>query len=139
MTDNECNMASGAMIATSCLSVGEPGHVPMPDYHTERVRLKHGLRRSASTGQFHIDQRWDLVGNPDPYPPARVIDLQIDGVDRKERRVTLSWTAPGSNLDTGTGSLKGGWYLLPFEINNENYFFINTFICIIYFPCSSVG
>ncbi|XP_078324949.1 calcium-activated chloride channel regulator 1-like isoform X1 [Crassostrea virginica] len=83
---------------------GEPGHVPMPDYHTERVRLKHGLRRSTSTGQFHIDQRWDLVGNPDPYPPVRVIDLQIDGVDRKERRVTLSWTAPGSNLDTGTAS-----------------------------------
>ena len=111
----------------SYLSVGEPGHTPMPDYRTERVRLKHGLRRSTSTGQFHLDNRWDLVGNPDPYPPARVIDFQIDGVDRKERRVTLSWTAPGSNLDTGTGRLKAGMGRTSFWNKQWKLLFINQF------------
>lgn len=79
-------------------------HAPRLKHITEKIKLKHGLKRSTSTEHFEIDPRWDLKPEIDHYPPARIIDLHVGNVSRKNRTVFLSWTATGENLDTGRGS-----------------------------------
>ncbi|XP_061184026.1 calcium-activated chloride channel regulator 4-like [Saccostrea echinata] len=79
-------------------------HAPRLEHQTEKVKLNHGLKRSTSSGQFDIDHRWDLKPQTDQYPPARIIDLTVDKVDRKNRVVYLSWTSTGEDLDTGRAS-----------------------------------
>ncbi|XP_048776390.2 calcium-activated chloride channel regulator 1-like isoform X1 [Ostrea edulis] len=76
-------------------------HAPRLKHITEKIKLKHGLKRSTSTEHFEIDPRWDLKPEIDHYPPARIIDLHVGNVSRKNRTVFLSWTATGENLDTG--------------------------------------
>ncbi|XP_062621958.1 calcium-activated chloride channel regulator 3A-1-like isoform X1 [Saccostrea cucullata] len=79
-------------------------HAPRLEHQTEKVKLKHGLKRSTSSGQFEIDHRWNIKPHADQYPPTRIIDLTVDKVDRKKRLVYLSWTATGDDLDTGRAS-----------------------------------
>ena len=37
------------------------------------------------------------------YPPGQVTDLSILTVDLSGKVVTLTWTAPGAELDKGSG------------------------------------
>lgn len=52
-----------------------------------------------------MDHRWDSLSGGYDYPPARINDLTVTRVNRKDRKVSLSWTATGSNLDNGRGIL----------------------------------
>lgn len=51
-----------------------------------------------------MDHRWDSLSGGYDYPPARINDLTVTRVNRKDRKVSLSWTATGSNLDNGRAS-----------------------------------
>lgn len=45
-----------------------------------------------------------VSGRPeDGYKPSRISDLRVDNVD--ENKITLKWTAPGEEADTGTGEI----------------------------------
>ena len=39
-------------------------------------------------------------------PPAKVTDLVLRERSRANQTVTVAWTAPGADLDQGTGKLK---------------------------------
>ena len=41
----------------------------------------------------------------DGYPPGRVVDLSILAMDADKMTVSIQWTAPGDELDSGTGFL----------------------------------
>lgn len=41
--------------------------------------------------------------NTDVYPPNRVTDLRVVAVQVDARTMTIVWTAPGDDLDTGRG------------------------------------
>ncbi|XP_052719266.1 calcium-activated chloride channel regulator 3A-1-like isoform X3 [Crassostrea angulata] len=79
-------------------------HAPRLDYRTEKIPLRHRLKRSTSSGEFHVDYRWDSLSGGYDYPPARINDLTVTRVNRKDRKVSLSWTATGSDLDNGRAS-----------------------------------
>lgn len=39
-----------------------------------------------------------------PYPPGKVYDLAIKEIIHEDKRLTLSWTAPGSFNNLGRGN-----------------------------------
>ena len=39
----------------------------------------------------------------DAYPPSRVTDLKVASVQVNQMTLTIEWTAPGDDLDQGTG------------------------------------
>ena len=39
------------------------------------------------------------------YPPGRVTDLKVVAVQFNKMSVTIEWTAPGEQLDQGTGKI----------------------------------
>ena len=43
------------------------------------------------------------VSRVDPYPPGRVVDLKVIAIEVYNMTVTLQWTAPGDDLDSGKG------------------------------------
>lgn len=44
-----------------------------------------------------------IVNGTDSYPPGRVTDLQIVSMDANNMTVGIRFTAPGANVDYGTG------------------------------------
>lgn len=62
----------------------------------------------------------------DPYPPARVFDLRVTAVDHVQMTFTIQFTAPGDDLDQGTGTKD----LFAPEISNEKIgLLINLKLC----------
>ena len=43
------------------------------------------------------------VSRVDSYPPSRVVDLKVVAMEFYNMTVTLQWTAPGDDLDSGKG------------------------------------
>ena len=43
------------------------------------------------------------AANRDVYPPGRVTDLKLAAMQIDKLAMTIEWTAPGDDLDTGTG------------------------------------
>lgn len=41
--------------------------------------------------------------NRDVYPPSRVTDLKLKAMQIDKLAMTIEWTAPGDDLDAGTG------------------------------------
>ena len=41
----------------------------------------------------------------DPYPPARVLDVIVADIDSVSGNFSLQFTAPGDDLDQGTGKI----------------------------------
>ncbi len=51
--------------------------------------------------------------NKDYYAPSRVTDLTVSGYDTSVRTVTLTWTAPGDDLSSGTGRCQSYCKIIP--------------------------
>ena len=47
---------------------------------------------------------WYIIGQ-DQLPPARVHDVDVIETISKNKSVILKWTAPGNDMDKGTGIL----------------------------------
>ena len=45
-----------------------------------------------------------LARNTDVYPPNRVTDLKVVAMQVDQMILTIQWTAPGDDLDTGRGN-----------------------------------
>ncbi len=70
--------------------------IPTPSFEQHSAAPAFKVRRGAS---YEVRE-----GEPsvvDVFPPARVTDLAVLGYDNATLFVTLSWTAPGGDLDRG--------------------------------------
>ncbi|XP_077983917.1 calcium-activated chloride channel regulator 1-like [Glandiceps talaboti] len=67
------------------------------------------FNRVVSGGSFQLsnyersksEEATDDYSNEDMYTPSRITDLEIVSVSMETRDVTLTWTAPGDDLDIG--------------------------------------
>jgi hypothetical protein len=60
------------------------------------------VNRFTTAGFFTVENH--IVGNPiDAFPPSPVTDLRVTSATPDKGVVHLTWTAPGNNLDQGTG------------------------------------
>ena len=60
------------------------------------------FNRFSTAGFFTVTNA--PVGNTDVLPPSRVTDLGVTSVEPEKKFINLTWTAPGDDLDSGTGS-----------------------------------
>lgn len=62
--------------------------------------------RTATGGAFVVSEFRNVPLN-EAFPPNQITDLEATYEDGN---ITLTWTAPGENLDTGTGKneMSGG-------------------------------
>ncbi|XP_033755021.1 calcium-activated chloride channel regulator 1-like [Pecten maximus] len=72
------------------------------------------ISRSAHGGSVYLhtdhsdNSAWrtsDIPDRNDVYPPSRIIDLHVVRKSDINMTVTLSWTAPGDDLDHGTAAM----------------------------------
>ena len=52
---------------------------------------------------FYLKVEKALPRNTDVYPPSRVTDLKVVAMQVDKMILTIEWTAPGDDLDTGKG------------------------------------
>lgn len=86
--------------------------------------------RSSSAGSTNVPSLpQGFTPGQDLFPPNRVQDLRVKVTSLNESSVVLTWTAPGDDLDTGTGkkyffSVLYRWYHLVITYylltNNNN-------------------
>ncbi|XP_067667287.1 calcium-activated chloride channel regulator 3A-1-like [Haliotis asinina] len=65
------------------------------------TKLAENFTRTDSPGAMDVT---GYRNGKDNYPPSRVTDFKVTAVDNNNRTVTLTWTAPGSDLNTGTAT-----------------------------------
>lgn len=65
-------------------------------------------------GSVNVQQQ---IGNVDSTPPIRITDLRADLSIKYRNSVILSWTAPGDDLDVGTGI-----YMRDLKEKNVSYY-----------------
>ena len=61
------------------------------------------LTRSWIGPSFYINEA--INPGEDKIPPSRITDLSVTTYENDESFITLSWTAPGGNLNQGKGSM----------------------------------
>ncbi|XP_002741338.2 calcium-activated chloride channel regulator 1-like [Saccoglossus kowalevskii] len=64
-------------------------------------KLESGLERTSTSKVFKVSD-YDISDNTDYFPPIRISDLRVVEVSYENQTVTLTWTAPGGDLDHGT-------------------------------------
>ena len=67
----------------------------------DRGMLTGRFNRVSDGGSFKVEK---AVSAGQVYPPGRVTDLMITVVNATDTSITVRWTAPGSQLDSGTGT-----------------------------------
>ncbi|XP_046581484.1 calcium-activated chloride channel regulator 3A-1-like [Haliotis rubra] len=65
------------------------------------TKLAENFTRSTSAGAMDVD---GFENGKDVYAPSRVTDLKVISFDTRNHTVTLTWTAPGDDLNVGTAS-----------------------------------
>ncbi|KAJ8047303.1 Calcium-activated chloride channel regulator 1 [Holothuria leucospilota] len=77
---------------------GEP--LPPPE-----IELAPKFTRGISGGSSRVPALpADFQPGKDIYPPCKIIDLRVKAVSYENRTVTLQFTAPGNDLDSGNAS-----------------------------------
>ncbi|XP_077978801.1 calcium-activated chloride channel regulator 3A-1-like [Glandiceps talaboti] len=67
-----------------------------------------GTNDTERTGQFNREVSGGVIQAPvtvdpgDAFPPSRITDLRVVETSYENQTVTLKWTAPGNDLDSGT-------------------------------------
>ena len=82
----------------------------MDDSEFETVNPEHedplsvsDFMRVKSAGMFDVDMA-TMSNATDMFPPSRIMDLKgYRKVKKSEVIITLNWTAPGDDMETGTG------------------------------------
>lgn len=95
--------AASSILNQRILNAGEiEGNPPRPETTEAAQPVLENFSRAASGGAFIVS---DVPAGPLPdlYPPSQITDLQatLDGEE-----ITLTWTAPGEDYDTGKGKNK---------------------------------
>ncbi|XP_002741339.1 calcium-activated chloride channel regulator 1-like [Saccoglossus kowalevskii] len=67
----------------------------------QMLNLESGLERTSTSKVFKVSD-YDISDNTDYFPPIRISDLRVIEVSYENQTVTLTWTAPGGDLDHGT-------------------------------------
>lgn len=62
------------------------------------------VKATAATEDDDNDNGVEIGGIIIDYPPSRIADLRVQSVDQLTTEAELTWTAPGSDLDSGTAS-----------------------------------
>nr|XP_002731900.1 PREDICTED: epithelial chloride channel protein-like [Saccoglossus kowalevskii] len=88
------------------IHVDDDSTAPTSNTNTSSDQLE-SFNRVVSGGAFKLnnyDQSTSDENLEDIYPPSRITELTIVEVSSETRHVTLSWTAPGDDLDRGTAA-----------------------------------
>ncbi len=81
----------------------EPGH-----YHVEIVATSKNFERFTIANSFYAEQATGFyiregssVPVNDVFPPSRITDLKVEGYLEESHFVSMSWSAPGGDYDSG--------------------------------------
>ncbi|XP_003479101.1 calcium-activated chloride channel regulator 4-like [Cavia porcellus] len=74
------------------------GNTPRPEIDDNNLKVVESFSRTATGGAFVVSEFRNVPLN-EAFPPSQITDLKATYEDGN---ITLTWTAPGENLDTGT-------------------------------------
>ncbi|XP_003479102.1 calcium-activated chloride channel regulator 4-like [Cavia porcellus] len=74
------------------------GNTPRPEIDDNNLKVVESFSRTATGGAFVVSEFRNVPLN-EAFPPNQITDLEATYEDGN---ITLTWTAPGENLDTGT-------------------------------------
>ena len=85
--------------------------VPLPGSEQISYEAVAKFSRGTSAGYLIVSSvPPSFVPGQDLFPPNRIQDLQVRSTSVQNLTIVLTWTAPGDDLDSGTGKDKKSYY-----------------------------